>query len=67
MNKMNKIVENLWLVLAIIAMGFAIFMLATKGWDKGATSLVFPLLCGVWYGFRRTMRKRMERNTMRNE
>ncbi len=50
-----------WLILAILSLFVALYMIATAGWAEGAMYLVFPLLAGMMYGFRKFMLKRMDR------
>lgn len=60
--KVNKAAEKFWLVAVIAAAVMAIHAIVTEGWDEGKQMLVIPAIAGLWYGFRRSFRKRMERN-----
>lgn len=53
--------EVFWLALTAIAFLMALYMLALHGLEKGAIYLVFPLLTAAMYGFRRFLRKRIEK------
>lgn len=61
MNKLQKTLENVWLIMAILSAIFAGYKLVTLGWDAAYHFLLFPFVCGLWYGLRRFMRLRMER------
>lgn len=62
MKKLNRAMEQFWLIVTIVATGMAIWMLFNLGWEKGAWYLLFPGLAGLMWMFRRTMRKRMDQN-----
>ena len=61
-SKLFRYVEIAWLVIGVIALGVAIFEINTLGFDQGKVYLLLPAIAVVWFGFRRAMRKRMERN-----
>lgn len=50
-----------WLILAILSSIVALYMIATAGWAEGSMFLIFPLLAGMMYGFRKFMAGRMEK------
>ncbi|MES2629721.1 MAG: hypothetical protein V4616_12200 [Bacteroidota bacterium] len=60
-NKYAKVSEYMWLVISIAALFYAIFMVATEGWQEWGYFVGF-ILAGTMYGFRRMLRKRFERN-----
>ncbi|MGC6532624.1 MAG: hypothetical protein ACON34_06435 [Flavobacteriales bacterium] len=61
-SKLFRYVEIAWLVIGVIALGVAIYEINTLGFDQGKVYLLLPAIAFVWFGFRRAMRKRMERN-----
>ncbi|MBS1570456.1 MAG: hypothetical protein JST45_13590 [Bacteroidetes bacterium] len=61
MEKIARFMEMFWLVLAVLTAGWAVYVLLAQGWAIGSTWLLFPLVCGAMFGYRRFMRGRMER------
>ena len=61
-SKLFRYVEIAWLVIGVIALGVALYEINTLGFDQGKVYLLLPDIAFVWFGFRRAMRKRMERN-----
>ncbi|HMN04781.1 MAG TPA: hypothetical protein PKD45_03565 [Flavobacteriales bacterium] len=59
MEKLARIMEIFWLVLAVISGVWAIYVLAVHGWDKGRVWLLFPAVATAMWGYRRFMRGRM--------
>lgn len=55
-----------WLILAILGLLVAIYFMVKDGIERGSVYLVFPLLAGMMYGFRKFMLARMDRHN-RNE
>lgn len=62
MEKVNKIAIHMWLALTIASLIYALFMINKEGWDAAKENLFIPCIAFVWYIFRRTMQKRLERN-----
>ncbi len=64
LNKVSKVMEMFWLVIAILSFVVVIYIyIKDKGINaENAQYLVFPALAGVMYGFRAAFRKRMEKN-----
>ena len=58
--RIHLIAERLWAVIALVAMGVAIYDLITRGWAGGKISLLFPAIAGTWYLTRRALRKKVE-------
>lgn len=55
-----------WLVLAVLSLLVALYFMVKDGWRQGSVYLIFPMLAGMMYGFRKFMLKRMDRQN-RNE
>lgn len=55
--------EKFWLALAIVSLIVVIYIFITSNGinRENIQYLVFPLLAGVMYGFRKFFRKRMEK------
>ena len=60
--RVSKTAERFWLVAIAVSAGLAAYAIETEGWDAQGEMVLIPALAGVWYAFRRTFRKRMERN-----
>lgn len=59
MEKIARFMEHFWLALALLTALWAGYVLITRGWQVGATWLLFPAVCGAMYGYRRFMRGKM--------
>ncbi|MGV9012668.1 MAG: hypothetical protein ACOH13_08760 [Flavobacteriales bacterium] len=59
MEKIARIMEIFWLVLAAITAAWAVYVLAMQGWANGRQWLLFPAVCFAMWGYRRYMRSRM--------
>ncbi|MGA1373344.1 MAG: hypothetical protein ACO3YQ_00895 [Flavobacteriales bacterium] len=59
--RVSKAAEKFWLVAIAVSAGLAAYAIATEGWESQGEMVLIPVLAGLWYGFRRTFRKRMER------
>lgn len=59
MDKMARIMELFWLVLAIISAVLVGYMIATHGWDASKVFTWFPLVCVAMWLYRRFTRKKM--------
>ena len=57
----SKRAEWFWIAAIALAIGVAVYDIATLGWEKGKTMLILPAVASVWFGFRRNFRKRLER------
>ena len=51
---------KVWLVVAILSVGFAAWIIYQKGFKEGAWALMLPVIAGVWYTIRRFMLRRLE-------
>lgn len=56
-----------WLVLAILGLIVAGYFILKDGWRAGSVYLIFPLLAGMMYGFRKFMLARMNRHNQNDE
>ncbi len=65
--RVHLIAERLWAVIAVVALGVAIYDLATRGWAGGKISLIFPAIAGTWYLTRRALRKKIEASARSSE
>ena len=59
--RVSKAAEKFWLVAIAVSAGLADYAIATEGWQAQGEMVLVPAHAGLWYGFRRTFRKRMER------
>ena len=62
MNNLNKIVLILWAIVVVSSLGYALYMISTIGWDKGAENLFIPGIALMWFLFRFGMYRRMNKN-----
>ncbi len=60
----SKVMEKFWLATAIVSLLFVLYVFYESGGINGENVqyLVFPLLAGVMYAFRKSFRTRMEKN-----
>lgn len=60
----SKIMEKFWLALAIFTLvAVIVVFINDRGMnEENAQYLVFPALAGVMYAFRKSFRKRLEKN-----
>jgi hypothetical protein len=58
----SKRAEWFWLAAIAIACLVTAEAIYSEGWEQKKTMLLIPAIAGVWYGFRRSFRKRMERH-----
>lgn len=61
MEKIARIMERFWLVLAIVSSAWAVYVLAAHGWEKGRVWLLFPAVSVAMWQYRRFMRGKMAR------
>ena len=66
-DRVHLIAERAWAFIAILALGLAIYDIATRGWDGGKSSLLFPAIAGAWYLTRRGVRRKVESSADREE
>lgn len=59
MERIARLMEWFWLVLAVLTAGWAVWELYTHGWDSAKHLTWFPLVCAAMYLYRRFTRKRM--------
>ncbi len=59
MEKIARFMEMFWLMLAVLTAGWAVYLLATRGWAEGKVWLLFPAVCLAMFGYRRFMRGKM--------
>jgi hypothetical protein len=50
-----------WLVATIAGLVIAIYFMSAEGLKQGSMYLIFPLISGMMYGFRKFMTTRMEK------
>jgi len=58
--RVSKAAEKFWLLAIAISGVAAAHAIITEGWDEGKKTLIISGLATLWYGFRRSFRKRME-------
>ena len=59
MDRIARIMELFWLVLAVLTAGWAVWGLYTSGWNGARHLIWFPLVCTVMFLYRRFTRKKM--------
>ena len=57
----SKRAEWFWLAAIAVACIVAAEAIYSEGWEQKKTMLLIPAIASVWYGFRRSFRKRLER------
>jgi hypothetical protein len=62
MNNLNKIILIAWAIVVIATFGYAIYLIAVEGWEKGAVNLFIPAIALMWFLFRLGMYRRMQKN-----
>ncbi|HEY0977155.1 MAG TPA: hypothetical protein VGE21_06755 [Flavobacteriales bacterium] len=67
MEKVARIMERFWLVLAVLTALWAVYVMATRGMEQGKVWIWFPLVCAAMWWYRRFMRGRMEQWARREE
>lgn len=63
--KFLKIVEAAWFVIGVVALGVAVYEISQRGFEDGWYFLMLPAIAFAWWLFRRSFRRRMERNMQR--
>ncbi len=59
MERIARIMETFWLVLAILSAAGALYILIERGWATGKVWLLFPSVAFAMWGYRRFMRRKM--------
>ncbi|MCC6839490.1 MAG: hypothetical protein IT230_04960 [Flavobacteriales bacterium] len=59
MERIARFMEVFWLVLAVLSLGWAVYLLAVNGWEQGKVWLLFPAISTAMWGYRRYMRGKM--------
>lgn len=62
MKKLNNIMENIWLLIAIVSAIWIGFTTIVDGYEAAKPWMPVPLIAGAMFAFRRFFRKRMERH-----
>jgi Flp pilus assembly protein TadB len=66
MQKASKFIEQFWLIFTIASFIYACYaILFTEGWPNGAKNFIITAIALCWWYFRRSMRKRIEKNAAR--
>lgn len=65
--KMSIWVERFWLLALIAGMTFSAYQIRSNGWEQERATLVIPAIAGIWWFFRRSFRKRLERTKALND
>lgn len=55
--------EYAWLVIGIVAVGIAVFEINRVGFGQGKIYLIIPAIAFLWYAFKRSFRKRMDKRS----
>lgn len=64
LEKTNRALEIFWLLITVFAVGLAVYTIVTDGWEYGKWYIIFPLLAGAMYLFRRMLRKRYDKRRL---
>lgn len=56
-----------WLLLAVLGLLVAMYFMWKDGWRQGSVYLIFPLLAGMMYGFRKFMLRRMDQQNRNHQ
>ncbi len=59
MERMARIMELFWLLLAFLSAGWAAWVISTQGWQSGRVFIWFPMVCVAMFFYRRFMRRKM--------
>ncbi len=59
MERMARIMELFWLVLAFLSAAWAAWVVGTQGWQAGRVFIWFPMVCVAMFFYRRFMRRKM--------
>jgi uncharacterized membrane-anchored protein len=65
LRKVSLFMEKFWLLIAVVSLVVVIYLYFQPERNKGEvlTYLIFPALAGLMFAFRRTFRKRQEKNS----
>ena len=66
-DRVHRFAERVWAFIAILALGLSIYDIATRGWEGGRSSLLFPAIAGAWYVTRRGVRQKVESSANKEE
>ncbi len=61
MHQLNKFFIRFWLTFAIASLVYACYMVYVKGWQDGAPNFVIAIIAFVWWGVRKFMTKRLDK------
>ncbi|MEC8597976.1 MAG: hypothetical protein VXY61_06440 [Bacteroidota bacterium] len=64
-DRVHLIAERIWGLVTVLALGLALYDIATRGWAGGKTSLLFPAIAGAWYFTRRGVRRKIDASAER--
>lgn len=59
----SKRAEWFWLAAIVVACIVTIQAILEDGWEERKTMVVIPVIASVWFGFRRSFRKRLEKQS----
>ncbi len=59
-SKILRFNEFLWLIFGIIAIGISGYSIIIKNQEQAIYFIVLTLICGIFYSFKKRMRKRYE-------
>jgi len=59
MEKFARFMELLWLGLAFLSAGWAVYVLATQDWERAVIWVWFPVVCLAMWLYRRFTRRKM--------
>ena len=65
--KMSIWVERFWLLALLAGIAFSGYQISSKGWENERTTLLLPAIAGIWWFFRRSFRKRLERSQVHHD
>lgn len=60
MERISRLMELFWLVLAVLTGGWALWGLWQYGWNGAKHLTWFPLICAAMFFYRRFTRKKMK-------
>jgi hypothetical protein len=67
MEKLNRIMEHVWLAIAIASLIWAAVEINRFGWEQGKSWLYVPGIAAAMFMFRRFTRKKMDAYKAREE
>lgn len=57
----SKRAEWFWLAAIVVACIVTIQAIMEDGWEEQKAMVIIPVIASVWFGFRRSFRKRLEK------